>query len=105
MWTGNHVWVGLGDTDRYSGTASLVNNVWTQLTAVFESSRQGTDRVRLFLAIAMRTGAASRRALVVISAAHRGDRERHLPARLHAPVRPCHGLSLQPTNDEYVHVA
>jgi len=49
VWTGNHVWVDLGDTDRYSGTATLSNNVWSQLTAVFDSSRQGTDRVRLFI--------------------------------------------------------
>ena len=49
MWTGNHVWVDLGDTDRYSGTATLSNGVWTQLTAVFDSSRQGADRVRLFI--------------------------------------------------------
>ena len=49
VWTGDHVWVDLGDTDRYSGTATLSNGVWSQLTAVFDSSRQGTDRVRLFI--------------------------------------------------------
>jgi Concanavalin A-like lectin/glucanases superfamily len=49
VWTGNHVWVDLGDTDRYSGTASLLNNVWAQLTAVFDSTRPGADRVRLFI--------------------------------------------------------
>jgi len=49
VWTGNHVWIDLGDTDRYSGTAILSNGVWTQLTAVFDSSRQGADRVRLFI--------------------------------------------------------
>lgn len=49
VWTGNHVWIDLGDTDRYSGTASLVNDVWTQLIAVFDSSRAGADRVRLFI--------------------------------------------------------
>jgi hypothetical protein len=49
VWTGNHVWVDLGDTDRYSGTATLSNDVWTQLTAVFDSSRGSTDRVRLFI--------------------------------------------------------
>ena len=49
VWTGNHVWIDLGDTDRYSGTATLSNNIWTQLTAVFDSSRPGADRVRLFI--------------------------------------------------------
>jgi len=49
VWTGNHVWIDLGDTDRYSGTATLSNGVWTQLIAVFDSTRQGADRVRLFI--------------------------------------------------------
>ena len=49
VWTGNRVWVDLGDTDRYAGTATLPNDVWSQLTAVFGSSRQGNDRVRLFI--------------------------------------------------------
>lgn len=49
VWTGNHVWIDLGDTDRYSGTASLVDKVWVQLTAVFDSARPGADRVRLFI--------------------------------------------------------
>ncbi|HEX2688732.1 MAG TPA: LamG domain-containing protein [Kofleriaceae bacterium] len=49
VWTGDHVWVDLGDTDRYAGTAALVNDVWTQLTAVFDSAREGNDRVRLFI--------------------------------------------------------
>jgi hypothetical protein len=49
VWTGDHVWIDLGDTDRYAGTASLSNNVWSQLTAVFDSTRQGADRVRLFI--------------------------------------------------------
>jgi hypothetical protein len=49
VWTGNHVWVDLGDTDRYSGTATLSNNVWSQLTAVFDGTRPVADRVRLFI--------------------------------------------------------
>jgi hypothetical protein len=49
VWTGNHVWVDLGDTDRYSGTATLSNNVWTQLIAVFDSSRPLAERARLFI--------------------------------------------------------
>jgi len=49
LWTGNHVWIDLGDTDRYSGTAALTNNVWTQLTAVFDSSRPTAEQVRLFI--------------------------------------------------------
>jgi hypothetical protein len=48
-WTGNHVWIDLGDTDRYSGTATLANGVWVQLTAVFDGTRAATDRVRLFI--------------------------------------------------------
>jgi hypothetical protein len=49
VWTGNHVWVDFGDSDRYSGTATLSNNVWVQLTAVFDGTRTATDRVRLFI--------------------------------------------------------
>lgn len=49
VWTSNHVWVDLGDSDRFSGTATLSNNVWTQLTAVFDGARPMADRVRLFI--------------------------------------------------------
>jgi hypothetical protein len=49
VWTGNHVWVDLGDTDRYSGTATLANGVWVQLSAVFDGARAASDRVRLFI--------------------------------------------------------
>jgi len=49
VWTGNHVWVDLGDSDRFSGTATLANNVWVQLTAVFDGTRAVNDRVRLFI--------------------------------------------------------
>ncbi len=49
VWTGDHVWVDLGDMDRYSGTATLANGVWVQLTAVFDGTRPATDRVRLFI--------------------------------------------------------
>lgn len=49
VWTGNHVWIDLGETDRYSGTATLSNNVWAQLTAVFDGTRPVNDRVRLFI--------------------------------------------------------
>jgi len=49
VWTGNHVWVDLGDVDRYSGTATLANGVWVQLTAVFDGTRPAADRVRLFI--------------------------------------------------------
>jgi hypothetical protein len=49
VWTGNHVWVDFGNMDRYSGTAILSNNVWVQLTAVFDGTRAATDRVRLFI--------------------------------------------------------
>lgn len=49
IWTGNKVWVDLGDSDRYSGRATLTNDQWTQLTAVFDSTLTGNDRVRLFI--------------------------------------------------------
>ncbi|HEX8109001.1 MAG TPA: LamG domain-containing protein [Kofleriaceae bacterium] len=49
VWTGYHVWVDFGDVDRYSGTATLSNNVWVQLTAVFDGTRAPADRVRLFI--------------------------------------------------------
>jgi hypothetical protein len=49
VWTGNHVWVDFGDSDRFSGAATLSNNVWVQLTAVFDGTRPMTDRVRLFI--------------------------------------------------------
>ena len=49
VWTGNHVWVDLGDSDRFSGTATLANNTWVQLTAVFDGTRPVNDRVRLFI--------------------------------------------------------
>ena len=49
VWTGNHVWIDLGDVDRYSGTATLANGVWVQLTAVFDGTRPAGDRVRLFI--------------------------------------------------------
>jgi hypothetical protein len=49
VWTGNHVWVDVGDSDRFSGTATLSNNVWSQLTAVFDGTRAMPDRVRLFI--------------------------------------------------------
>jgi hypothetical protein len=49
VWTGNHVWVDFGDMDRYSGTATVSNNSWVQLTAVFDGTRVATDRVRLFI--------------------------------------------------------
>lgn len=49
VWTGSRVWLDLGETDRYSGTATISTNVWSQLTAVFDSARTGDDRVRLFI--------------------------------------------------------
>ena len=49
VWTGNHVWVDFGDMDRYSGTATLTNGNWVQLTAVFDGTRPAGDRVRLFI--------------------------------------------------------
>ena len=48
-WTGNHVWVDFGDSDRFSGTATLTSNVWVQLTAQFDGTRPMNDRVRLFI--------------------------------------------------------
>lgn len=49
IWTGNNVWIDLGDSDRYQGTAQLQNGVWTQLTAVFDGTRPAEQRVQLFI--------------------------------------------------------
>jgi Concanavalin A-like lectin/glucanases superfamily len=49
VWTGSKVYVDLGNSDRYQGTAVLSPNVWSQLTAVFDSSLPAADRVRLFI--------------------------------------------------------
>jgi len=49
VWTGSKVYVDLGNSDRYAGTAAVSPNVWTQLTAVFDSSLPPADRVRLFI--------------------------------------------------------
>ena len=49
VWTGSKVYVDLGDLDRYQGTATLLDDTWFRLTAVFDSSRTGNDRVRLFI--------------------------------------------------------
>jgi hypothetical protein len=49
VWTGNHVWVDFGDSDRFSGTATLSNNVWVQLIAVFDGTQPVNTRVRLFI--------------------------------------------------------
>lgn len=49
VWTGNKVWIDLGDSDRYSGTATLNNGQWSHLTAVFDASQASSDRVRLFI--------------------------------------------------------
>jgi hypothetical protein len=49
VWTSNHVWVDLGDSDRYSGTATLSNGQWVQLIAVFDGTRPIADRVRLYI--------------------------------------------------------
>lgn len=49
VWTGDHVWIDLADTDRFVGTATLSNNTWYHLAAVFDSSRIPAERVRLFI--------------------------------------------------------
>ena len=49
VWTGSKVYVDLGNSDRYQGTAAVSPNVWTQLTAVFDSTLPASDRVRLFI--------------------------------------------------------
>lgn len=49
VWTGSKVYVDLGNSDRYAGTAAVARDVWTQLTAVFDSSLPPADRVRLFI--------------------------------------------------------
>lgn len=50
VWTGNHAWVDLdGENDRFQGTASLSNNVWAQLTMVYDGSRPMAQRVRVYI--------------------------------------------------------
>jgi hypothetical protein len=49
VWTGSKVYVDLGNSDRYEGTAALSPNVWSQLTAVFDSSLPAAEHVRLFI--------------------------------------------------------
>jgi hypothetical protein len=50
VWTGNHVWVDLdGENDRFSGTATIANNAWAQLTMVFDGTRPEAQRVRVYV--------------------------------------------------------
>ena len=50
VWTGNHVWVDLdGENNRFSGSASLSDNVWVQLTIGLDGSRSGGQRVRVYI--------------------------------------------------------
>lgn len=50
VWTGNHVWVDLdGETDRFAGAAIISNNVWAQLTVVFDGTRAQAQRVRVYV--------------------------------------------------------
>jgi len=50
VWTGNHVWVDLdGENDRFAGAAIISNNVWAQLTLVFDGTRSQGQRVRVYV--------------------------------------------------------
>jgi len=49
IWTRYHVWIDLGDTDRFEGSTSMVNNQWAQVTAIFDGSQPDPDRVRLYV--------------------------------------------------------
>jgi len=50
VWTGNHVWVDLdGENDRFPGTAALANNVWAQLTLVYDGARPEAQRARVYV--------------------------------------------------------
>lgn len=49
LWTRYHVWIDLGDSDRYEGSTSMVNNQWAQVTAIFDGSKPDPDRVRLYV--------------------------------------------------------
>jgi hypothetical protein len=49
VWTGNRVWIDLGDSDRYEGTTVIQDNVWTQVTAVFDGAQPAASRVQLYI--------------------------------------------------------
>jgi hypothetical protein len=50
VWTGDHVWVDLdGENDRFSGVAVIQNNVWTQITVVYDGSEVQQQRVHVFV--------------------------------------------------------
>ncbi|HET9624640.1 MAG TPA: LamG domain-containing protein [Kofleriaceae bacterium] len=48
-WTGNHVWIDLGEIDRFQGAAVLTNNVWTHVAAVYDAALPDADRVKLYI--------------------------------------------------------
>ena len=50
LWTENHAWVDLeGNGDRFANRTQLANNVWTQLTVVFDGTRAADQRVRVYV--------------------------------------------------------
>jgi hypothetical protein len=50
LWTGDHVWVDLnGEDDRFSGTRVIANDVWTQITVVYDGSDVPQQRVHVYV--------------------------------------------------------
>jgi hypothetical protein len=50
LWTENHAWVDIeGNDNRFPNGTQLANNVWTQLTVVFDGTRAPAQRVRVYV--------------------------------------------------------
>jgi hypothetical protein len=50
VWLNDHVYVDLdGETDRFPGVAAILENMWTQVTVVFDGSLGATQRARVYL--------------------------------------------------------
>jgi hypothetical protein len=49
VWTGNHVWLDLGTTARFEGTAVITAATWTHVAAVFDASQPVAARVKLYI--------------------------------------------------------
>jgi len=49
VWTGNHIWIDLGATDRFNGSAVLATATWTHVAAVYDATQPDADRVKLYI--------------------------------------------------------
>jgi hypothetical protein len=50
LWTENHAWVDIeGNDNRFANRTQLTNNVWTQLTVVFDGTKSPDQRVRVYV--------------------------------------------------------